>query len=223
MPEPVKRQYRSTLRNAQAHDTRRTLVTEAARLFVTRGYAATTIDAVAQAAAVSRKTVFTSVGGKVELLKLAVDWAVAGDDEPVALADRPSFRALLASTDPEALVRDWVSMNVDIDVRAAALVRVLEVAADADEAAAVLRAQLSGQRMAGARTIAHRVAELGALRGGLSVDAAADIAWLHIDPMLYVRLVVERGWDAERFAHWLRSGLVGQLLADQPKNAAASS
>jgi hypothetical protein len=33
--------------------------------------------------------VFNSVGGKVALLKLALDWAIVGDDEPIALADRP--------------------------------------------------------------------------------------------------------------------------------------
>ena len=35
----------------------------------------------------SRKTVFDSVGGKAQLMKLAYDFAIVGDDEPVPLAD----------------------------------------------------------------------------------------------------------------------------------------
>ena len=82
-----KRPYQSALRDEQARTTRRAIVEAGAALFVERGYAGTTVDAIAERAGVSRKTVFTSVGGKVGLLKLAIDWALAGDDEPVALDD----------------------------------------------------------------------------------------------------------------------------------------
>src|SRR4051812_11217164 len=82
MSTPVKRPYSSTLRAAQARATRRAIVDAAARLFIELGYGATTVDAIAEAAGVSRKTVFTSVGGKADALKLAIDWAVTGDDEP---------------------------------------------------------------------------------------------------------------------------------------------
>src|SRR6185312_13590736 len=103
----VKRQYRSTLRANQARQTRQTIVTAASRLFAREGFGATTIDAIAAEAGVSRKTVFTAVGGKIELLKLAIDWAIAGDDEPVAVEDRPTVSRLLRQRDPEALLRGW--------------------------------------------------------------------------------------------------------------------
>ena len=82
-----KRPYRSSLREEQARTTRRAIVEAGTALFVERGFAGTTVDAIAERAGVSRKTVFTSVGGKVGLLKLAIDWALVGDDEPVALDD----------------------------------------------------------------------------------------------------------------------------------------
>ena len=81
--------YRSTVREESAGRTRRRIVRRPRELFVARGYAGTTIDAVAESAGVSRRTVFQSVGSKVELLKTAWDWAVVGDDEPVPVADRP--------------------------------------------------------------------------------------------------------------------------------------
>src|SRR3954468_11878477 len=130
MSHAVKRDYRSELRAAQARETRRSIVVAATRLFAEEGYGATTIDAVAESAGVSRKTVFTAVGGKGDLLKTALDWAVAGDDRPVPVADRPEMRELLAMDDPVALLTTWARVMVAIDVRVAGLFRVLEVAAD---------------------------------------------------------------------------------------------
>ena len=100
----ARRPYRSTLREEQARATRRAIVEAGAALFVERGFAGTTVDAIAERAGVSRKTVFTSVGGKVAVLKDAFDWALAGDDEPVPLGDRPAVRDFLTETDPATAV-----------------------------------------------------------------------------------------------------------------------
>ena len=94
MSQPARR-YVSEVRDEQARRTRRAIVTAARELFLGQGYAATTIDAIAAAAHVSRRTVFNAVGGKTVLLKLALEWAIVGDDEPVPLADRPAWRARL--------------------------------------------------------------------------------------------------------------------------------
>jgi AcrR family transcriptional regulator len=188
MSEHVKREYRSGLRTAQAEQTRRSIVSAAARLFVDDGYGATTIDAVAESAGVSRKTVFTAVGGKVDLLKTALDWAVAGDDQPVAVADRTEVRELLAMKDPVVLLTSWVRVMVAIDVRVAGLFRVLEVAADGG---------------------------LQVLTEGMSRVEAADVAWLATDPVLYDRLVRIRGWSVGTFEAWLARTLTDQLLARQ--------
>src|SRR3974390_1527546 len=104
MSQPVKKPYTSELRAAQARATRRAVVDAAARLFTERGYGATTVDAIAQAAGVSRKTVFASVGGKAQALKLAVDWAIMGDDEPVPVLERPHVRAGMAEPDARRMM-----------------------------------------------------------------------------------------------------------------------
>ena len=211
MADAVKRGYRSDLRAGQARQTRRTVVAAASRLFVERGYGATTVDAVAEAAGVSRKTVFTAVGGKLELLKTALDWAVAGDDEPKTVADRDVIRRVLESADAGALIADWVHLLVDIDTRVGPLVRALEVAAGTDADAARLLEQSREQRLAGARTVVRRLAALGALRPGLSRGEAVDLAWLATDAVLYDRLVGVRGWSRRRFEDWLAVALCRQL------------
>src|SRR5687768_12500402 len=103
----ARRPYQSKLRDEQARATRRAIVGAAGELFVELGWSRTTIDAVAERAGVSRKTVFTSVGGKAALLKLALDWALVGDDEPVPLADRPVIAEMERLRDPRALVARW--------------------------------------------------------------------------------------------------------------------
>ena len=214
MSELVKRDYRSGLRAAQAADTRRLIVSAAARLFVQDGYGATTIEAIAEAAGVSRKTVFTAVGGKVDLLKTALDWAVAGDDAPVAVANRPALRELLALDDPVALMTAWASVMVAIDVRVAGLFVALEVAADGDDAASGLLDESRRQRLAGARTVIKRLAALGALTDAVARADAVDLAWLATDPVLFDRLVRIRGWSVGKFESWLARSLTSQLLKD---------
>src|SRR3712207_6899705 len=58
------RPYRSALREEQSRATRRRIIDAGAALFVESGYVPTTIDAIAERAGVSRRTVFTSVGDR---------------------------------------------------------------------------------------------------------------------------------------------------------------
>src|SRR5215210_1080881 len=105
MTENGKRSYSSAVRESQARQTRRQIVAAAGRLYADQGFAATTIDAIAAEAGVSRKTVFTSVGGKVALLKLAYDYALAGDDEPVPMIEREGLQTIIAQPDPYEQMR----------------------------------------------------------------------------------------------------------------------
>jgi AcrR family transcriptional regulator len=213
MVDAVKRHYRSELRTSQARETRRAIVAAASRLFVEHGYGATTIDAVADAAGVSRKTVFTAVGGKVELLKVALDWAVAGDDRPVALAERAELRQLLEQPDPAVLLTGWARLLAEIDARVAPLFQALEVAAGVDSEARELLEQSQHQRLDAARLIVERLQALDALTNDLTKSEAVDLAWLATDGALFDRLVRVRGWSTDRFAEWLAHNLLTQLVA----------
>src|SRR6476469_2867447 len=83
-----RRGYHSTIRRGDA----RGLVCDAARdLFSTNGYLATTIEDIATAAGVARPTVFSAVGSTPAILRAVIDRAMAGDEAPVAVADRPWY------------------------------------------------------------------------------------------------------------------------------------
>ena len=210
-----KRPYQSALRAGQARTTRRAIVEAGSALFVERGYAGTTVDAIAERAGVSRKTVFTSVGGKVGLLKLAIDWALTGDDEPVALDDRPVVRDLVRETDPQRAVAKWARMVTGIAARLALLHPVLTAAADADEQAAELNAVSERNRLGGAMSFVEQLQSLDALRSDLSVERAAAMASLLMDPLGYRRLVLGDGWTEDEYAHWVTRLTTASLLPDQ--------
>ena len=206
------RTYRSTARAESARQTRRRIVEAARALFETRGYAGTTIDAVAEAAGVSRRTVFLSVGSKAELLKTAWDWGVVGDDEPVPMAQRPHVLAMQEVTDPELLVRLWVDQVLAVADRLAPLEVVLNRAVDGHPEAAALRARIDVERQGGARMFVSHLAGVGGLREGLSVDEAVDMCWILMNPLLQARLRTERGWTREAVEDWLVRMTAASLL-----------
>ena len=209
--QPPKR-YASQVRDEQARRTRRAIVTAAHDLFLAQGYAATTIDGIAEAAHVSRRTVFNSVGGKVALLKLALDWAIVGDDEPIALADRPAIKAILAESDPRKALMLWVQTVTDVAARTTPLGEVLIAAADIDPAAAQLLAEASRNRMLGATVFIRYLASLDGLAVGITEQRAAELCWALTDGHLYRLLVAQRSWSTADFNRWLSDSLAAALL-----------
>ena len=85
----VKRKYSSAKREAQARETRRTVLDAAHELFVSTGYAATTMQAIAERADVAVQTVYAVFGNKRELLRQLIESTVTGDDDPLPITDRP--------------------------------------------------------------------------------------------------------------------------------------
>jgi AcrR family transcriptional regulator len=212
MTAPVKKPYTSTLRAAQARATRRAIVDAAARLFTERGYGATTVEAIAAAAGVSRKTVFTSVGGKTEALKLALDWAIAGDDEPVPMLERPHIKAMQNEPDARRILASYARHVRQTAARTAPLHQVVQAAAGLDADIRALAENGRAQRIRGMRAIAQILTDRGALKPGLSSAEAADILWLLNDPGVYHRLVIEQKWDPGRYQNWLADALTSLLI-----------
>jgi len=210
---PPQKRYTSRVRDEQARRTRRAIVTAAHELFLAQGYAATTIDGIAEAAQVSRRTVFDSVGGKAALLKLALDWAFVGDDEPVALIDRPAVKAIVAETDPRKALMLWVRTANEIAARIAPLGGVLTAAADVDQAAAELLATADHNRLVGATKFISYLASLnGGLPAGMTEQCAAELCWALTDGHLYRQLVAQHGWSTADFNRWLYNTLAAALL-----------
>jgi AcrR family transcriptional regulator len=213
----VKRPYQSTLRGAQAKSTREVIIAAATRLFVEQGYAATSIEEIAAAAGVSRATVFTSIGGKPTLLKTALDVAIVGDDEPVALPERPRSVAIRAEPDPRKYLVLYAEVVTEIGGRLAGIYEAVRGAAGADLDARGLWESHLAQRRQGATNVVGDVLRKGQLRLGVDREAAADVIWLLNDPGLYQMLVRRRGWTPGHYQAWLAETMIRQLLPDEDR------
>jgi AcrR family transcriptional regulator len=200
------------VRQARTRRTRTAVVEAARRLFLERGYAATTIDAISDLSDTPQPTVYRLFSSKLGILKAVLDVSVGGDDEVVAMADRPHVRALLSDQDPRNQLSGFAALLRDVMARAGPVHRILADAARSDEGAAALLAEIARQRHDGQRRIARSLARSNALRPALRERDAADIIHALASPEVYGLLVTDRGWTGERYEKWLRSILIDQLV-----------
>jgi AcrR family transcriptional regulator len=200
-------------RQARTRRTRAAVVEAARTLFLERGYAATTIEAISDRSDTPQATVYRLFSSKLGILKATLDVSVGGDDKAVAMADRPQVRALLADPDPKNQLAGFAALLRDVMARVGPVHRILTEAARSDEGAAALLAEIGRQRHEGQHRIARSLASSHALRPGLRERDAADIIHALASPEVYGLLVFDRDWSAERYEGWLRALLIDQLLA----------
>src|SRR3954447_23867482 len=86
--KPRLRSYNASRRRAAAQRTRRAILDTATRLFVERGYVATTIADVAAAAGVALDTIYATVGRKPTLFRVLIETAISGAEEPIPAEER---------------------------------------------------------------------------------------------------------------------------------------
>ncbi|MEU7715674.1 TetR/AcrR family transcriptional regulator [Micromonospora chalcea] len=207
------RPYRSTVREENARRTRQAVVRAATRLFVTHGYAATSLADVAAAAGVARPTVFAAFGSKAALLHQVLDEALAGDDEPVPVARRPWFQPVWEATDQGAVLDAYAGVCSLIGHRAAGAFEAVRRAADEAPEVAELWETLLRNRRAGATMVVDHLLTLdGPLRAGADAGRAVDTLWFYNDPAHYAALVQRCGWTEESFREWLGARMRDALL-----------
>jgi len=207
MPTDVKRDQ------ARTRLARRAVVDAARTLFLARGYQATTVEAISAEADVPVATVYRLFSAKLGILKALLDISIAGDDQPVAMPERPQVIALDAQGDPAQLLADLAAITVGINTRSGDVYRILTIAAGADPAAAELLSDYQRQRARGQGGVARKLARSGALRAGLRERDAGDLIHALMSPELFRLLVVDRGWSARRYERWLAGTLADQLLS----------
>jgi AcrR family transcriptional regulator len=207
-----RRSYDGTGGQARTRLARAAVVEAARALFLDRGYAGTTIEAVSTASDVPPATVYRLFSSKLGILRALLDVSIAGDDEAVAVEDRPRVRALLADPDPKSQLSGFAGITRGIMSRAEPVHRILVSAAGSDPDAEALLAEQTRQRQQGQARIARSLARAGALRPRLRERDATDIIHALMSPEVYRLLVGDRGWSPERYEQWLKDILIDQLL-----------
>jgi TetR/AcrR family transcriptional regulator, regulator of autoinduction and epiphytic fitness len=207
------RVYRSAQRTAQAHHTRQRIVAAATEQFASAGYPATTMRSIAAAAGVSVASIELAFGTKAQLLKTAIDVAIAGDHDPVAVLDREWATAAQAT----ATVHDFLAAVGrtlrPAMTRSAGLVLAAFDAAGTDPALSELAEQLSTQRAITVAWIVDGIRDRAGLREGITRRHAIDQVWLLMDPAVYHHLTRYRGWSPATYEKWF-TDTVTRLLLD---------
>lgn len=214
MAGPVKRRYRSPLREQQRRETRRRIRDAAAALFLERGYPATTMEAVAAAAGVAADTVYAVFSSKRALLKEVMDVTIAGDDRALAIAEREEALAAQREPDHRRQLAIFAAGFTDRMERARPLDDVMRGAAAVDAEVAALREDMQQrQRRQGMRMFIATLTASGPLREGLTEDDATTLLWTLASPEVHRLLRVDSGWTRERYRDWLQDTLVRTLLS----------
>jgi AcrR family transcriptional regulator len=209
-----RRRYTSPRRQAQAAQTRADVLAAATDAFVERGYAGTTLSAVARSAGVVVETIYRGFDGKAGLFKAVVEAAVAGGvaRAEVPVEERPAVRAVIDETDPYRQLAGYAATQPGIHARLGPLMRVLAGAAASDPDLAGVWREMEQFRLDGLGRFARLLAERGVLRPGLTAERARDIVWTLCSHANYEQLVVERGWTPAEYEAWLAETLQSALL-----------
>lgn len=209
---PPKRKYDSSRRQVQARETRQQIVESARTLFFTRGYSGTTIDAIAQAAAVSSETVYSIFNNKRNILSHLMDISIGGDDQPIRLLERPEPQAVLRESDQHRQIALFSQGITEILARVAPLFEVLRSAAKTEKDIEDLLNHLLKERLENMTAFARQIASNGSLREGMEVSTAAELLWTITSPEIFHLLTKDRNYSKQQYSAWLQATLTRLLL-----------
>ena len=209
--KPPKRPYHAPQRAAAAARTREAIMAAAKDVFERLGWPGATMRGVADQAAVSVKTVEALYRTKAELLKQAIDYAIAGDVRPIPVLGRASVAAIQAAPDAPAMLDLHARHTHAISERAAPILWVAEQAAPAHPDIAKVWAQNNDNRRTGARWAATTLLTKPGLPPQISQRYAEEVFWIAIDPATYRSLTLGRGLSPSGFETWIRN-FYGKML-----------
>jgi AcrR family transcriptional regulator len=173
-------------------------------MFTTKGWAGTGMRDVARDAGVAVETLYAHYSSKRKLLDAVIDQAVVGDDEPVAVADRPEFLAMGRGRRADRIAAA-ASLVAAIHERTAPFAKLIREAATTDEEfAEVLRATRERQRL-------DVASGLALVLGRLPTDDERDGVWAILSPEVYLLLVQESGWSLDQYRRWMAETLTRVL------------
>ncbi|MFG1608216.1 TetR/AcrR family transcriptional regulator [Actinoplanes sp. NPDC049265] len=189
-----------------AQATREAIRDAAGRLFVTNGYFDTKVADIAAAARVSPATVYAVGGGKSGLLRDLLQAGMA--DQQIAGIKRD----LEAEPDPNRLLALLVEARQRRFDQWAGLLRAVVAAAPQEASVRESLDMTDAAIRAGLAGVARRLADMEALRPGLTADRAAAVLWYYTGNASFFTLVDDLGWSLPDAAAWIGRQLTHALL-----------
>jgi len=203
------RAYDNSSRAEAALATRRRIIEAAGEMLLRDGYHAMSVSALAANAGVSAQTVYNAIGGKAAVVKAVYDVLLVGDDAPVAMQDRPEFRAMSTAPYREAFVRAYAALCATIYERVGPLLGVLLAqGAGGDTGLQEFVATIDRERRAGNTNALNALDAAHGLPPQLDRERFIDIVWTVTSPEIYDRFVRRCGWTHAMYAAWLAEAVV---------------
>ena len=209
-----RRRYDSPRRREQAAQTRAGILDAAEELFAERGYAGTSMPAIAAQAGVALKTAYLAFTTKAGVLHALWDVRLGGDDQPIPVIDRPWYRQLVQADDPHMLLRTAAHQSRIVKDRAGTVMHIVRHAAVTEPAITELWQRIETEFRVVLGGFAQRLDELGALTDGITVTTATDLLWTLNHPDTWYLLVHGCGWTTDQYEKWVGDTLTTQLLGN---------
>jgi TetR/AcrR family transcriptional regulator of autoinduction and epiphytic fitness len=203
--------------------TRRRMAEAAYRLFAEQGYAATTMEAIAQTAGVAVQTVYFTFHTKADVLIEALKIAGGAAGEASQVGAREWFRDVVQASDGSRRLAIMCEHGIDIYRRLAPMLRAVSAAASVDAEVNKAWGGLVEARRSGMRQVMRTMADRGELRAGVDEQLATDLLFGLHRPELFLAFTVECGWSPESFKAWIYATLCQQLLPAEVAAAALAS
>ena len=200
------RPYVSPKRRQQADATRRRILTAAEHLFAESGYAAVTMETVAQQADVALATVYLHFPGRSAMVGALAEEITAAPDLSVELVTQ--------HPDPVEYLRVGARIMRQLNERAWLIADILRSQRGGDPEVARLWALWQQRHLDAMRRSMTTLDQQNGLRRGLSVEAAADELYAIAGTEVYRALVLERGWPPDKYELWLFETSCRLLLQD---------
>ena len=197
--------YNSPRRQQAAAATREAIIEAALELFACQGYARTTVAQIAEAARVAANTVYTSVGGKPQLLA-AITESGTGDPDVAE-----TLTAVARASDPAEVIRLTAAGTRQVNERRAKAVAVLLDSAQADPAAAEMLQVTVRYYRETLGTLAGRLEDLGAVQSP-DLNRATDVFWYLFGWTSWRTLITDLGWSWDAAEQWLAQRGIDALL-----------
>ena len=204
-----KRPYHSRVRQRQAEETRRHILTVARELFESHGYSATTLEAIAETAEVSPKTIAAVFGSKRALLAAVIN------PDAFSMPIKLLIEEVGATEDPSRQVSLVAQITRQAYESLRSSLELLRMAGAVAPELADLAQQVEARRRQNQARLMASLHEQGMLRSSLSFEEATDVLWALTGYDLYRMLVLEQLWKPERYETWLAQLLVQHLLASR--------
>jgi len=166
----VKRAYDGSRRREQARARRLAVVQAARELFEVGGFRQTTIAAIAKRAGVSSESIYKTFGTKAALAKAVFDLELAGDDEPVPIAERPAVQAIRDEPDVRRKITLFAEGLAQRQARSAAVQILIRDGRHVDDSLAPVWAALQREGLTGMTALGRHLLDTGQLRAGLTIE-----------------------------------------------------